>query len=221
MSGHADELGLAAACLEGDPDALARFEHEHLAPVAATLRRAGYDRTLVDETIQLVRYRLLVATPERPAKLATYRGLGSLRGWLRVTALRQARALLGPRPVTLASERDPAADPAQLEAALLARDHGADLRRIVRAAIASLDEPARHALRLEVVDGLPHHEIAALHHVHRTTIVRWIEDARATIAAAVRRGLRHELGLGPATVDSFLRSLAGLELSLASALRAG
>jgi len=221
VSGHADELGLAAACLAGDPAALARFEREHLAPVAAVLRRAGYDRAHVDETMQLVRYRLLVATPERPAKLATYRGLGSLHGWLRVTALRQARALLGPRPVTLASERELAGDPAELEAALLARDHGGDVRRIVRTAIAALEEPARHALRLEVVDGLPHHEIAALHAVHRTTIVRWIEDARATIAAALRRDLRRELGLGAATVDSFLRSLAGLELSLASALRAG
>lgn len=216
---YAADLELAAACLRGEPAALAAFDRDHLAPAAAALRRAGYDGALVDDAIQLVRYRLLVTTPEREAKLATYRGTGSLTGWLRITALRQARALLGPRVVTFESSRDGVAAAASIEASILARDHGPRVRAIVRAAVAGLAAQPREALRLEVVEGVPHHQIATLWNVHRTTIVRWIEEARSAIAVSVRRALRDELAVGPATADSLLRSLAGVELSLASAFR--
>jgi RNA polymerase sigma-70 factor (ECF subfamily) len=217
VSDHTEDLALAAACLAGDATALAAFERDHLAPAAGVLRRAGYDVALVDDAIQLLRYRLLVVTPERGAKLATYSGRGSLAGWLRITALRQARALLGPRNVTFDSARDGAA--ASLDSGILAREQGPRIREIVRDAVAGLAEKPREALRLEVVEGMPHHEIAALWNVHRTTVVRWIEEARSQIAAAVRRALRDELAVGPATADSLLRSLAGVELSLASAFR--
>jgi RNA polymerase sigma-70 factor (ECF subfamily) len=132
-----------------------------------------------------------------------------------VVARRQARALLGPREPSL----DAAAPSAEsLEAGLVTRTHAAHVRDVLRAAIAELPERAREALRLEVVEGLPHHEIAELWHVHRTTVVRWIEDARTAIAASVRRALRRELAIGPATADSLLRSFAGLDVSLASVL---
>ena len=218
---NAHDLRLAAACLAGDPHALATFERDHLAPAAAALRRAGYDAALVDDAIQLLRYRLLVATPEREAKLASYRGTGALAGWLRITALRQARALLGPRVVSIDSRRDRDATSVSLDAVLAARVHGPRVREILRAAIASLDERPRESLRLEVVEGMPHHAIAERWHVHRTTVVRWIEEARATIAAAVRRELRDELAVGVDTANSILGAVAGLDLSLASAFGHG
>jgi len=215
---QAADFYLATACLDGNPRALDAFERLHVAPVAGTLRRAGYDRALVDDALQLLRYRLLVATPEREAKLATYRGRGSLTGWLRVSALRQARALLGPRSRPHDSIGELAADPAQVELRVAMRDHGDALRRMLRAAIGELDDRGRAVLRLEVADGLPHERIAALFGVHRTTVLRWIDDARQTVARAVRRMLRAELGIGGATADSLLRSLAALEVSLGSAL---
>lgn len=215
---HAADLYLAAACLDGDPEALVAFDRDHLAPAGAVLRRAGYAAALVDETLQILRYRLLVAAPEREAKLRTYRGRGSLAGWVRITALRQARALLGPRVEKL--EHDPpAADPIRAEVAIIARDHGSRIRELVRQAIGELDAQQREALRLEVVEGLPHHRIAELCGVHRTTVVRRVEDARRLIAERVRRALRVELAIGAQTADSLLRTLAGLDLSLASALR--
>ena len=215
---HADQLVLAAACIEGNAIAIAILEREHLAVVAEVLRRARYDAALVDETIQVLRYRLLVATPERAPQLLGYRGRGTLTGWLRVTALRQARALLGPR-VQAASEHDVAAAQESFQAAIVARDHGHAVRRLLRDAIAALDARAREALRLEVVEGLPHHAIADHLGVHRTTVVRWVEDARNTLAVAVRRGLRKELEIGAATADSVLQSLAIAQISIASVLR--
>ena len=216
---QAADLMLAAACVEGDRSALAVFERDHLGPASAVLRRGGYDPALVDEAVQLLRYRLLVTTPEREAKLLTYRGRGTLAGWLRVVALRQARALLGPRTPTFDSAREGAADPTRLEVAILERDHGPRVRALLRTAINGLDEQSREALRLEIVEGLPHHKIAALWNVHRTTVVRRIDDARTAIAHAVRVALRTELALGADSVDSLLRTLIGVELSLASALR--
>lgn len=215
---HDADLALAARCIAGDPAALAEFDRVHLAPAAGALLRAGYDRALVDDAIQLVRYRLLVATPEREAKLATYRGVGSLAGWLRVTALRQARALLGPRMATEASSPDVNSAPS-LEARLVISEHGPRVRELLRIAVAALEPRPREALRLEVVEGLPHHAIAERWNVHRTTVVRWIEDARTTIAGAIRKAMRAELAVGPATADSLLLAFAGLDVSIASAFR--
>ena len=86
------DLYLACGCAGGDAAAVAGFE-ALLAPLRAQLARAGHDPAVVDDALQLVRYRLLVATPERAAKIDTYRGQGSLAGWLRVVVLRQVRAL--------------------------------------------------------------------------------------------------------------------------------
>src|SRR5882724_792434 len=51
---HGADLYLAAACLDGDPAALAAFDRVHLVPAQAALRRAGYDHGLVDEAIQIL-----------------------------------------------------------------------------------------------------------------------------------------------------------------------
>lgn len=82
------------------------------------------------------------------------------------------------------------------------------MHALLRTAIDALDERSREALRLEIVEGLPHHQIAALWKVHRTTVVRRIEDARNAIAHAVRVALRTELAIGPDSVDRLLRTLA-------------
>src|SRR5690242_21071260 len=52
------DIYLADACIGGDPVALRALEQVHLAPVTAALRRAGYEAALVDEAVQLVRYRV-------------------------------------------------------------------------------------------------------------------------------------------------------------------
>src|SRR5688572_7205301 len=94
---HVADLYVAYACCAGDPAAIVELERA-LAPVRGHLIRRGNDAALVDDALQAVRYRLLVATPQREAKLATYRGRGTLAGWLRVVALRQLRALAPARP---------------------------------------------------------------------------------------------------------------------------
>ena len=220
---RAADLYLAIACTSGDPAALRELE-QLFAPLRAMLVRTYRDATLVDDALQVVRYRLLVATPERGAKLDTYRGRGSLAGWLRVVALRQVREL------AVARDRDPAtpddtladaatgADP-MLE--LLVRTHGTAVRRVVREAVAALDARQRELLRLEVLEGVAHQQIAERHGVHRTTAMRWLDEVRQTVAREVRRRISSELGLGAESADSLLRALDHrVELSLASGLLA-
>jgi RNA polymerase sigma-70 factor, ECF subfamily len=216
---RAADLYLACACCAGDPAALAAFE-DLMAPARGTLLRAGYPAALVDEALQTVRYRLLVTTPHREAKLRTYRGRGTLAGWLRVVVLRQIRALAGPRT---AEQSDAALAAAAADEdvtlALLVRAHGPAIRRMFRDALATLDERERALLRLEIVDSLPHQQIAAIHGVHRTTALRWIDDARGKLAREVRRRIKRDLGISDESAESLLRTLAGhIELSLGSGL---
>jgi len=215
------DLYLACACCAGDPAALAAFE-DLLAPARGTLVRAGYAAALVDEALQTVRYRLLVTTPHREAKLRTYRGRGTLAGWLRVVVLRQIRALAGPRALERErsdSELAAAAAEEDVALAVLARTHGPAIRRMFRDALGVLDERERELLRMEIVDGLPHQQIANAHGVHRTTALRWIGDARDKLAREVRRRIKRDLGISDESVESLLRSLAGhIDLSLGSGL---
>jgi RNA polymerase sigma-70 factor len=213
-----EDLYLATACCAHVPAAHQALDRM-LAPARATAIRAGYDASLVDDALQTVRYRLLVATEQRAAKLETYRGRGSLAGWLRVVVLRQLHGLAGPRPER--SDSALSVIPAEHDAALivLIRTHGPTIRRMFREGLAALDDTQRALLRMEIVDALPHQQIAEVHGVHRTTIVRWIEDARATLAKEVRRRLKRELALGEASADSLLRALAHqVDLSLGSGL---
>ena len=215
---RAADLFLAVACCAGNAHALAAFE-QLFKPIRDTLIRARYDAALVDDAVQTVRYRLLVATPEREAKLATYRGRGSLAGWLRVVVLRQARALLGARTDRSESRLADAFTEADTILSVLVRTHGAAIRQMFRDALASLDDRQRELLKLEILDGLPHQRIAELHDVHRTTVVRWIEEARQRLARDVRRRIKRELGISDESVDSLLRVLGGhIELSLGSGL---
>jgi RNA polymerase sigma-70 factor (ECF subfamily) len=212
------ELYVAFACCRGDAAAIGVLERL-LAPVRGLLVGRGGDGAVVDDALQTVRYRLLVATPEREAKLATYRGRGSLAGWLRVVALRQLYALAPPRRErsdaalgALASAADPAL-------AVLVQTHGPTVRRMFRDALAVLDERQRALLRMEILDALPHQQIADAHGVHRTTVVRWIEEARQLLAREVRRRLKRELDLADDSAESLLRTLAEhVELSLGSGL---
>jgi RNA polymerase sigma-70 factor (ECF subfamily) len=216
---RAEDLYVSLAACDGDIAALDEIERL-LDPLRGRLVRSGFDASLVDDAMQTVRYRLLVAVPGRDAKLTTYRGRGSLAGWLRVVALRQVRALAGgPRPERSDSALAGAITEADAAMVVLVRTHGPVVRRMFRDALGTLDERGRALLRMEIVDGLPHAQIAELYGVHRTTALRWIDDAREALAAEVRRRLKRELDLSDDSAASLLRALAGqIEISLGSGL---
>src|SRR5690348_11153408 len=78
-----EELYLACACACGEPNAIAAFEREYFAEVAAFVARTDPDPAFADEVRQLLRHRLFVADAGATPKIATYNGRGPLGAWLR------------------------------------------------------------------------------------------------------------------------------------------
>ena len=226
-----EDLFLAAGCLRGDSSALRELDRL-LAPIRARLIRRGTDAALADDALQLVRIRLLLPIATQPSgasdpdamrsslgKLASYRGGGSLAAWLRVVVLRQVQTLLRASPGALETAIGDESIAADAPLAVLAHSHGPALRLMFRAAVAALDERLRQVLRMEIVEQLPHQEIADRMGTHRTTVVRWAEQARTDLHNDIRRRLMQELNLGAKSAESLLRALGGnLELSVGAAL---
>ena len=91
---HGPDLYLASSCAARDPAALAVFDHNVLSQSVAVLRRMGLSDSRVDEVIQVVRTKLLVADEHgRPPLLASYAGRGALVGWVRTVTRRTALSM--------------------------------------------------------------------------------------------------------------------------------
>ncbi|HUJ59861.1 MAG TPA: sigma factor-like helix-turn-helix DNA-binding protein [Kofleriaceae bacterium] len=218
------DLYLACACADGNPAALARFDAVYLREVDIAAAKARAAPGIRDEARQVVRDLLLVARGDRPAAIASYLGRGDLRGWIRVTAVREVLRLCksGPREVAVEDDAlldalSPASDPA-LE--LVKQQSRAEFERAFRAAVAALDVRDRRLLRHQILDGLGVDEIAALFKVHRTTASRWLSAARDQLLAGTRTRLAQQLAISPREVDSLIRLIQSrLDVSLETVLK--
>ncbi len=85
---QAADLWLACACGRGDAQALARFDAQYGRDIERAVARVGTASDGGDDLAQRVREKLFVADGDRPPRIAAYAGRGSLRAWVRVTAVR-------------------------------------------------------------------------------------------------------------------------------------
>lgn len=210
-------LTLAAACLARLAPALRELDEALLPDVRATLlRRAGAAQ--VDDVLQQTRVKLLLA--ERPA-LSQYRGRGPLQGFVRTVAVNLlANVLERTRPTEGDEALATLPDTAELEAGVLRADQQQHFKEAFRAAVASLTPRQRALLRLSLVDGLTLDEIAPIHGMHRSSVARWLAEARERLAEQTRLELGSRLCLEGEALESLLRSVqARFDLSLMSALR--
>lgn len=214
------ELYLACACLQGLPSAIQAFEKHYLARLPALLRNPRQPEAMIEDVCQLVRVKLLVATPESDPKLAEYTGRGALLSWVRVTAVRTALKLReGEKPAApedaatvLMEMQAPGLHP---EGVLIQQRHQADFRHAMREAFATLSDDERHLLRLYFVDQLSTYELAALFRLNQATISRRLKDLRQRIHKETQRHLQARLGLSPRDFESFVRLLdSQFDLSL-------
>jgi RNA polymerase sigma-70 factor (ECF subfamily) len=220
------DLYLALACEAGAAPALAAFEREVMAPLRAIVARAEADPAVVDEVLQQVRVRVLVADGDAPPRLAGYTGAGSLLSWLKVTALRLHADLrrgerAGPVPAGSDVVEVPALGGLPPERLLLDARWGAVLREALSGALRALPPRERALLRLHYVEGLALDQVGRTYGVHKSTVSRWLAAAREALLTAARDAVRARVGGADAReVQSLCEDLCShLELSL-SALHA-
>ncbi|MCA9698053.1 MAG: hypothetical protein KC431_11060, partial [Myxococcales bacterium] len=142
------------------------------------------------------------------AKIGSYQGRGSLRGWLRVTAARLI-VDLSRRRAEPASAGDDAHlleildDGRDTELDYLRHSHAPQLHAAIAAGVAALGVRQRNLLRQRYLHEVSVDALARLYDVHRSTLYVWLEQARVALMQRVRVELAAEL---PAEVlDSVLR----------------
>jgi RNA polymerase sigma-70 factor (ECF subfamily) len=205
---EAVDFYLACACVDHLPGALELFERTHLQPLINALERRHHSRPLAEEVVQELRTRLLVGPQPQ---LASYSGRGSLKGWLKVSATREALALQRRqgREVGLSRvESDDAhalpvsALPPELEL-LRARCH-AEFGSAFNVAFTALSARQRNLLRHAFHGGLSTEQLGVLYAVHRATAARWLQTAREALAERVRQELGARLKLTESECVSLL-----------------
>lgn len=227
QSERAADLYLAAACADGNPRAHARFDRRHLERVPAYLAHLRPSATLVDETRQALREKLLLPRGSDPPRLLQFTGRGDLDHFVCIAAIRTALSLMRSdkaRPGAAAISREPdemaaivRADP---ELEFIEARHRQDFAAAFRDALADLTSRERSLLRLHFLQRLPVVQIARAWGAHRTTVTRWLEDACRKSMEGTREKLRQRLSLSPSEADSLLRRVESqLNVAIPSLLR--
>ncbi|MBL4632249.1 MAG: sigma-70 family RNA polymerase sigma factor [Kofleriaceae bacterium] len=215
---HVPELYLAFACSLEKTDAIAVFHKLYVAKIGAALRRMRIDEALVDDLLQMLLFRVLVGSEERKAKILSYGGRGSLAGWLRVIAVREARTVLKKQArelpvsnVEVFAAKSTGAFSAVLELAddpefaYIKQHFRSELKTIFPLALQALELRDRNLLRLDILDGLNHQQIAKIYNVHRTTVLRWLDQAEQNLSEEIHRQIKDKLDLGDTDLESLLR----------------
>jgi RNA polymerase sigma-70 factor, ECF subfamily len=205
---RAADLYLACACVERVPTAVAEFLGRFGERIPVYLGRLARNPDLVAEVRQIVVTRCIVGDPGNPPALHTYSGTGSLEGWLRATAVREALAL----------NRRASRNTDEFEAAIEARTPWADheislfkqmyrepVSRAFAAACSKLDPHDRALLRLHYVEGVTTANLATLYGISRSTLIRRLAAARESLLEQVKSALKDSARIADRDFDSILR----------------
>jgi len=202
---RAGDLYLTCACLRGDPQALVVFDKLLSAEVT---RQASRGRENVDDLIQRMREKLLVAESGVQPKLASYSGRSALGRWLGAVIARTfidlARRkkhevrLDTPLEVRLAGT---SADP---ELQYLKDRYGHELREAFRATVAELPAREANVLQLHFLEAMSAAQIGRMYGVNARTVQRWIANAREWILAGTLRRVGDRFGLETQDAESLL-----------------
>jgi RNA polymerase sigma-70 factor, ECF subfamily len=215
-----EDLYLAWWCSTGDAAAITAFEAAFDDDLRAITAR--FKELPADELRQHLRIKLFVGTPKSPPKIRDYAGSGSLKSWLRVTAVRSFVDLVRS---TRAHRSEQELDEADL-LGLATPSHPAlrsELATAVKAAFAAavgkLASRERVFLRHAYIDRHTLDQIASHYSVHRTTVARTLAAAREQLFAGTRAGLVAALGIDHEELTSVIRMLdSRIDLSLSRVL---
>jgi RNA polymerase sigma-70 factor (ECF subfamily) len=198
-----DDLYLACACCLGDDAALTLLETTYIDDISKGVEQ--FDRNLKDEVLQMLRTKLLTAESGSVPRIANYSGRGSLRGWLRVSAMRIAIDLSKKtaREVELVDEYDVGKD-AGADVVYLKERCREPFKAAFQEAMESLSPEDRTLLKMTVIDGLTTIDLGKLYRVHRTTAARWVSRARDNLARRTKNILRQKLNVHKSELESII-----------------
>jgi RNA polymerase sigma-70 factor (ECF subfamily) len=216
------DLVLARACACGNERAWERFVELYRQPlVRAAIAITGSEtlgRDLADQLYAEL-YGLTESNQERRCPLASYRGRGSLLGWLRTTLaqrhadhLRRTRRLMSLEDTIEefdAPAPDPAPEPPARELSLL--------QRAIEEALGKREPEDRFLLAAYYLDGQTLKQIAGVLCVHEATVSRKLRRAIDEVRKQVlnnlqdsglsRRAAVESLGADPRDLDINLKKL--------------
>jgi RNA polymerase sigma-70 factor, ECF subfamily len=204
---HVADLLLAFCASLGIPSATRTFEDLAMKDVDTVARKYGGE-AWVPELRQAVRVRLLVADGRAHPRAYDYSGAGPLAGWVRVTAVRLAldmrSAQKGQKQVGAEALDAFAHATEDMEVDFLRARYGQELREAMHHAVERLSDEERTVLQMHYVRGLSMDEVGGLLQVHRATIARWVQSARASLRDETRARLHAKLGLRGEEAESLL-----------------
>jgi RNA polymerase sigma-70 factor (ECF subfamily) len=172
---------------------------------AASVRAAS---SVADEVKQRLRASLLVGDGERGPALADYAARGDLRGFLRVSAVRECLRIARRAQREVGLDEDalvdlaPAMDP---ELERLKERYRQEFTASFIEAVKALPPRERTLLRHQAIDRLSIDQIGQIYGVHRATAARRLERARARVAELTEARLAERLSLGTEEVASVIR----------------
>jgi RNA polymerase sigma-70 factor, ECF subfamily len=214
---HVSDLYLACACARSDAAALREFEATYMPIVRAGVGHMRLDAAQIDEVAQRVRERLFVAEPGQEPKIKDYSGAGELGSWLRIMAVRIAlRMVQKNRELPLEDEQLMALEAPQQSLPLDAAMREAFVAAF-KEALASLSSLEKTVLRQHYIDHVTLDELGELHQAHRTTVARWLREAREALLARTRKLIMQRTRASTSACDSVIRQARSqLELTLGS-----
>ena len=215
-----EDLYLAWWCSSGDEAALAAFEKAYAEDLHAVATR--FRDMPADELRQQLRIRLFVGTDESPPKIREYAGTGSLKSWLRVTAV---RCFIDIQRSVKSQRFEQELDEAELlgmsdpQDSQIRAEVGAAVKAAFAAAVARLLPRQRVFLRHAYVDRHTLDQIAAHYAVHRTTVARTLAAAREQLITETRANVASAIDVDNDELQSVIRMLdSRIDLSLSRVL---
>jgi RNA polymerase sigma-70 factor, ECF subfamily len=204
------DLYLACACAGGDARAVAAL-HEGPLREAADALLGRFEKEALADACQAVSLQLIGAHKGGAAGVASYRGNGDLRGWLKVVLTREVLQQMRPearqqriRDASSQSLAD-AVNRLDPEALLLESTYSHAFREAFAAALVSLSQRQQQLLRYYFLERMTIDELGALYRVHRSTVARRVADVRAELLAATRQRLLDKLAVSTEELDSIIR----------------
>jgi len=202
------DLYLAAACLRGCKAAVERLHREHLSQVPLFVARVlrGADKGTVDDLVQAVAEKLLVAKGDTPARLGDYGGQGPLGGWIRVVSTRMALRIVK-KGDDLSADGEAPEVPIGREPELdhLRVSYKDRFKAAFEGAFQKLDKEQRLLLRLHSSGTLRGDDIARMLGIDRSTAMRKLARAREVLFDATRDALMKDAGISSSEFRSIAR----------------